>query len=105
MANLRVSKSFSFGPALPSPPAPPAAAAAKDGKTESKTPAKPVKTPIQRKYNLGLNVSADNIFNHVNLAPPVGVLGSPLFGTSTALAGFGSGSANRTVTLSMNLQF
>lgn len=105
MANLRVNKSFSFGPALPSPPAPPAAAAAKDGKTESKTPAKPMKTPIQRKYNLTLNVAGDNILNHVNLAPPVGVLGSPLFGTSTALAGFGSGSANRTVTLSMNLQF
>ena len=107
--NLRVNRNFSFGPVIPDPDAPPAPAAA-DGKTaaktDAKTPAKPVKKEIVRKYTLGFGVGSNNILNHVNLAAPVGVLGSPLFGTSTALAStFGNSSANRTVNLEMYFQF
>ena len=54
------------------------------------------------RYSLTFSVSARNLFNTVNLAPPVGNLSSPLFGTSVALAGYGhhgSASANRTVEL------
>lgn len=97
--NMRVSKDFHFGPPLPQEkPATPAAGAkqARAGK----------KPEIQKKYMLGLGVSAENVLNHVNLAPPVGVLGSPLFGRSTALSGtFGSGSANRTVNVEMYFRF
>lgn len=103
-AFLNMSKNFSLGPALPEPAMPPAAATAKSAKTDAKAPAKPARIEIARKYNLGFSVYASNVFNHVNLAPPVGVLGSPLFGTSTALAG-GSGSANRTVMVQTNLRF
>lgn len=39
------------------------------------------------RYNLTFAVSARNIFNRVNLATPVGTLGSPFFGESNALAG------------------
>ena len=43
-----------------------------------------------KKYSLTATVNARNIFNIVNLAPPQGVLTSPFFGQSTALAsGFG----------------
>jgi hypothetical protein len=113
LANLRLMKRFSFGPVIPDEtPAPPAAAkdAKTDGKTETKadakTPAKPVKKEIQRKYTLAFGVGSNNIFNHVNLAPPVGVLGSPIFGTSTGLATvFGTGSANRTVQLETFFRF
>ena len=55
---------------------------------------------------MGFGLSAQNIFNHPNLAQPVGVLGSSLFGTSTALASaWGNGSANRTVSLETYFRF
>jgi len=44
-----------------------------------------------RRYNLTFVAGASNLFNMVNLAPPNGVLTSPLFGKSQALA---SGSYN-----------
>ena len=46
-----------------------------------------------------LNVQAFNLFNNINLAPPTGVLGSPKFGESNALAGqiYSSGSASRRI--------
>jgi hypothetical protein len=103
LANMRLAKSFLFGPVIPDEtPAP----AAKDGKTDTKTPAKPVKKEIERRYSMGLGVSSDNIFNHVNLAAPVGVLGSPLFGASNSLAMvWGSAAANRTVNVQLFFRF
>jgi hypothetical protein len=41
----------------------------------------------EHRYNLTLSVSARNLINHVNDAPPVGVMGSPFFLQSTAIAG------------------
>jgi hypothetical protein len=38
-------------------------------------------------YNSMLSISARNLINHVNDAPPVGVIGSPFFLKSTAIAG------------------
>jgi hypothetical protein len=101
--NMRLGKSFNFGPPLPQEtPAPPP-----PGATTATAPAKAVaKKPIERKYNIGFIVAAQNVLNHVNLAPPVGVLGSPLFGQSTALASnFGTGSANRTINVGFNFRF
>ncbi|MGH9605947.1 MAG: carboxypeptidase regulatory-like domain-containing protein [Terracidiphilus sp.] len=40
-----------------------------------------------RRYNLTFVAGANNLFNMVNLAPPNGVLISPLFGKSQSLAG------------------
>ena len=59
------------------------------------------------KYNLTFSVSARNLLNNVNYAPPVGNLDSPLFGTSNALAGapFSSGSASRRIDLQMLFSF
>jgi hypothetical protein len=107
IANLRINRSFNFGPKLPEPPAPPPAPDdPKTAKTEPKPPAKPAKKEIERKYTVGFGMSANNIFNHVNFAPPVGVLGSSLFGTSTALSSiFGSGSANRTINFETSFRF
>jgi hypothetical protein len=61
-----------------------------------------------RRYNLTFNVSARNLFNNVNLAPPVGTVDSPLFGKSNALGGaFGgvSQSANRRIDLQLVFNF
>jgi hypothetical protein len=62
------------------------------------------------KYNLTFSISARNLINHVNPAPPDGNLTSSLFGQSTSTAGgfgpFASGAAgNRKVELQMRFQF
>ncbi|HEY5178091.1 MAG TPA: carboxypeptidase regulatory-like domain-containing protein [Terriglobales bacterium] len=59
------------------------------------------------RYNLTFSVSAHNLLNNVNYAPPIGNLDSPIFGTSNALAGppFSSGSANRRIDLQMLFSF
>ncbi len=60
-----------------------------------------------RKYSLTFSVAARNLLNNVNLAPPVGNLDSPQFGTSNSLAGppYSSGSANRRIDLMMMFSF
>ena len=61
-----------------------------------------------RRFSLTLGLTARNVFNFVNLAPPVGNLSSLFFGESTALAGgFGpsSGSSNRRIDLQLRLNF
>jgi hypothetical protein len=62
---------------------------------------------IPRKYSLTFAAMARNIFNNVNLAQPVGVLESPLFGKSNALAGgfFSSPASNRSIDLQLTFNF
>ena len=59
------------------------------------------------RYNLTFSISARNLFNSVNPAPPVGNLSSPFFGQSIALVGgpFSSASANRRVDLQLMFSF
>jgi hypothetical protein len=62
-----------------------------------------------KRYNLTISVFARNLLNNVNLAPPVGNLSSPLFGTSNALAGgwgpWGSTTANRRIEMQARFTF
>ncbi len=60
-----------------------------------------------RQYNLTFSVSARNLFNHVNLASPIGNVDSPFAGTSTALASgpFNTSSANRRIDLQVLFSF
>jgi len=60
-----------------------------------------------RRYNLTFSVSARNVLNRVNLAPPTGTLSSPLFGESNALAGgpYSFGSATRRIDLQVLFSF
>ena len=62
---------------------------------------------ISRRYSLTFTAMGRNIFNNVNLAAPVGVLQSPLFGKSNALAGgfFSSPSSNRSIDLQLSFNF
>jgi hypothetical protein len=62
---------------------------------------------VPRRYSLTFAAMGRNIFNNVSLAQPVGVLESPLFGKSTALAGgfFSSAASNRSVDLQMSFNF
>jgi hypothetical protein len=49
-----------------------------------------------KRYNLTLSLNAVNIFNRTNLAAPVGNLSSPLFGQSVSTSGTYGGGANAT---------
>jgi hypothetical protein len=59
------------------------------------------------RYNVTLSVNARNVFNNLNLATPVGNLGSRLLGESNAVAGgpFSSGAANRQIYLQLLFAF
>ncbi|MGH9588120.1 MAG: carboxypeptidase regulatory-like domain-containing protein [Acidobacteriaceae bacterium] len=70
-------------------------------------PRGPVRKAVNRRFNMTLDVQAENLFNIINLAPPTGVLGSPNFGKSNALAGrmFSSGSAARRIDAQLRFSF
>jgi hypothetical protein len=63
--------------------------------------------PVNRRYSLTFSASARNVFNNVNLAPPIGNLNSPLFGQSNALGGgpFSSSGANRRIDFEVMFNF
>jgi hypothetical protein len=60
-----------------------------------------------RRYSLTISAMSHNVFHHVSLAAPDGVLESPLFGKSTAIAGgfFGSAAANRRFEMQATFSF
>jgi hypothetical protein len=60
-----------------------------------------------RRYSLNFTAMARNVLNNVNLATPVGVLESPLFGKSNSLAGgfFSSAASNRSIDLQVSFNF
>ena len=62
-----------------------------------------------KRYSLTFSVSARNLLNNVNLAPPIGNLNSPLFGVSNAIAGGfgpqGSATANRRIDFQVRFSF
>jgi Carboxypeptidase regulatory-like domain len=84
------SKKFKFGPRPAPPPNGPA-------------------TKPDRPYSFSFFIDAQNVFNHVNPGPPVGVLSSPYFGQSIALSPlFGNGvinSANRRIYFGTDVSF
>ncbi|HTT62533.1 MAG TPA: TonB-dependent receptor [Bryobacteraceae bacterium] len=63
----------------------------------------------EHRYNLTASVSARNLLNRVNYTPPVGVMGSPFFLTSTSIAGGYMAEAtptdNRRIDLQLRFQF
>jgi hypothetical protein len=60
-----------------------------------------------KRFNIEITLDVHNLFNNVNLAPPIGNLSSPLFGHSNALGGgfFGSSTANRRIELETRFTF
>lgn len=59
---------------------------------------------VPHKYTLGLTVQATNIFNHVNLANPIGSLNSPFFGESISSVSTGQGLGGGGVTGNRRIQ-
>ena len=97
LLNTFLSRTIHFGSEVKPPADEPAPAPLPPG---TKPP------PPQRRYALSFNLEADNVLNHNNPAPPVGILGSSLFGKSNALNSFfQQGSANRVVDLGVGFNF
>ncbi|HET7106889.1 MAG TPA: carboxypeptidase regulatory-like domain-containing protein [Candidatus Acidoferrum sp.] len=59
------------------------------------------------RYSLTIGVIGRNIFNNVNLATPIGNLGSPLFGEANGLAGrpYSDSTSNRRLDLQLTFTF
>ena len=57
------------------------------------------------KYTLEFWAESQNLLNHPNLTPPVGTLGSPLFGRSLGVTGASSLSPDRVMDLQLSLRF
>jgi hypothetical protein len=116
--NLRVSKSFGFGAKKES------AANAGMGGPSGGTFGRPggggggggrggpgggfgPGNPTNRRFGLTFSVSAQNLFNNVNVATPVGIVTSPIFGEANGLAGrpFSTTTANRRLDLQVLFSF
>lgn len=104
--NMRVSKSFGLGPKMVGGVSGPGGGPGPGGLSGSSGPPR-LDQVVPRKYSLTFSAMSHNVLNHVNLAAPVGVLDSQLFGKSTALAGgfFNSAASNRSIDLQPNVNF
>jgi hypothetical protein len=125
--NARISKSFGIGPKVEGGPSnrafggpgggpppgggpggggPPGGGLGPGGLSSSGGPPR-LDQVVPRRYSLTFAAMARNVFNDVNLSQPVGVLDSPLFGKSNALAGgfFSSPAANRSIDLQVTFNF
>jgi len=60
-----------------------------------------------RRYALTFSVVGRNIFNNVNTLPPIGILGSPLFGEPNGLVGrpYSDPTSNRRLDLQVTFTF
>jgi len=114
--NLRLSKTFGFGPVLEGAASGPGGGPGAGtfgrpggggGGPRGGRGGGPDAGATNRRYALTFAVSARNIFNDVNLATPIGNLGSPLFGESNALAGrpYSESSSNRRLDLQVTFTF
>jgi hypothetical protein len=116
--NLRVSKTFGFGPVLES--AGGGQGGGPGGGTFGRGPGGPGRGgpggpggrgmdagATNRRYAMTIGVICRNIFNNVNVMPPIGNLSSPLFGESNGLAGrpYGDGTSNRRLDLQLTFTF
>jgi hypothetical protein len=121
--NMRMSKSLGIGPKVETPASsggpggpppgggpggggPPGGGLGPGGLSGSGGPPR-FDQAAARRYSLTFAAMTRNVFNNVNLAAPVGVLESPLFGKSNALAGgfFSSPASNRSIDLQVSFNF
>jgi carboxypeptidase family protein len=114
--NLRLTKTFGFGPKTkatgagqgPGGPGGPGGGGRRGGPLFGGGGPMAMSSNSDRRYNLTLGISARNAFNNVNVASPGGVLGSRFFGVSNALQGgpFSPGSAaNRRIDVQATFSF
>ncbi len=115
--NLRLSKTFGFGPVLEG--ASGRGGGPMGGGTFGRGPGGPGRGgpgggrggpdagATNRRYALTFGIMARNVFNNVNVLTPIGNLGSPLFGESNGLAGrpYSDPTSNRRLDLQVTFTF
>lgn len=114
--NLRVSKTFGFGPAIEGASGG-GGGGGMGGGTFGRGPGGPGRGggggrgadagATNRRYALTVGVIGRNIFNNVNVVTPIGNLGSPLFGESNGLFGrpYSDSTSNRRLDLQLTFTF
>jgi hypothetical protein len=115
--NLRVSKTFGFGPVIEGASGG-GGGGGTSGGTFGRGPGGPGRGgggggrgadagATNHRYALTVGVVGRNIFNNVNVLPPIGNLGSPLFGESNGLAPrpFSDSTSNRRLDLQLTFTF
>jgi Carboxypeptidase regulatory-like domain len=116
--NLRLTKTFGFGPSTKKPTGPgqgggPGGPGGPGGGGHSHGPLfggggpMSMSSNTDRRYNLTFGASARNLFNKVNLGNPSGILGSRFFDTPNGLQGgaFSNSSSNRRIDLLATFSF
>jgi len=117
--NLRLAKTFGFGPETGGTSAAPSGGGSRGGGGGGPGGGGGFGRPggggnpfnlgpgSNRRYNLTFSVNTRNVLNRVNPAAPIGVVTSPDFGRSVALAGgpFSSPAANRRIELQAMFSF
>ena len=109
--NLRLTKTFGFGPKASGPTGNthggPGGGGHSHGPLFGSGPMG-IPSGSDRRYNLSFGVSARNAFNKVNFGNPSGILGSHFFDTPNGLASngpFSNGAANRRIDLFATFNF
>jgi len=114
--NLRVSKTFGFGPVVEGSSGQ-QGGGGMGGGTFGRGPGGPGRGGMggrgmdagatNHRFGLTFAVVGRNIFNNVNVQPPIGNLSSPQFGESNGLAGrpFGDSTSNRRIDLQLTFTF
>ncbi|HLJ15243.1 MAG TPA: TonB-dependent receptor [Bryobacteraceae bacterium] len=113
--NMRLSKTFGFGPENGGGGASPSSSGGHHGggggaySTGGGFHSIFGPSSTNRRYNLTLSISARNLLNHVNPGPIVGNVTSPLFGESNSIAGgygaFNNPANNRRIELQLRFTF
>ena len=118
--NLRVSKTFGFGPASEAAPAgaPSPGGGSRGGTGGPFSSGGALQgifsaTPVERRYNLVVSMQMSNLLNHNNPGPIIGNITSPLFGQANQPAGardlggggFSEAANNRRLELQVRLNF
>ena len=102
MLNMRVGRTFAFGPPREPTAAAASAAGGGAGGANRGAPASPFSTgaggglssvagPVSRRFGLTISMQIRNLTNHNNPGPIIGNIASPLFGQANQPAGVGSG--------------
>jgi hypothetical protein len=108
--NLRVAKTFGFGPEKVKASGMTPAGGGMPGRDHGGMGNIFSAPTTDRKYNLTVSMSGRNLLNHTNPGPIIGDITSPLFGQANSLAGGGGGgfsenANNRRLELQMRFTF
>jgi hypothetical protein len=107
--NLRVSKTFGFGPEKATASGMTPATGGGPGHDHGPMGGVFATPTTDRKYNMSISMQGRNLLNHTNPGPIIGDITSPLFGQANSMAGgfgaFSENANNRRLELQLRFSF